>query len=435
MAAVTKITSPEVFYQLGLLSLSQGNLSAFEKENKEDASIIKIRILEHLKIKQLMAENKFSQAMILINNLRLQLGEHISLYCDLASIAYALGNYSVWNQTVTEIQNILPEIKLKLSPDSLTRTQLLLAKFFEEQGLIYKSYDTLVDAVDLAPTILKPRVQANLVRLLSLHQISNDLTTYYKELKQFASGEFEFNTYPEILHSLALAEAKLFGPETLSNAVFKTHSLEQMDKSLVIYDLVQLSILSKYKFPQGLILPHPSNFYERCLNKVIDNNLESNEWLEWASLMPLGNYFVLCKPLSNTLDSNQKPVFQKQLNLLLKSLPLVEQRYWQGLINIASNEVIKYNIDENLRTFCTDGININLKQKKILFTLLKTTIETPKISLENATRKLFFCEYNESYYHRLRRLVKRLNDEFNKQGLPQPLSIEAEHILLSSTYK
>lgn len=441
MVAAKSLSPFEVFYQRGLLSLAEGTFSEFVKSNSSPTNVQK-RIVAHLEIKKLMSEVNYQKTLIALGEARANFGEHISLLCDEACIYYLQNNFSVWAEKVDKIERRLVQVEKQLSHESLTKTVMLLAKFFEGLGHIRKAFRYLQKAEKISQGVLKIRVRANIVRLLSVHPISTFLSQYYVNLKQYAESETEFNSYAEFQHALILGETRLFGVNSITEGFVRLMSegkINYEDSNLILYDVLQILMTTNADIPEPIkryvAESIPKTYYEGCLKELILSN-NTKGWINWASNMPLGEYFLLCSTVDRKLE-NSKPehkTFRAQLELLLKSLPLAERRYWKSQPNVSSAEKaekLRLQIDPKSKSVSVNGTKISFASRGALHKLLNYMVLVKRASLEDVTRELFAAEFNESYYHRLRRLVKRINDEFTSRFLAPPLKCSRSELEIS----
>jgi hypothetical protein len=436
-----EINIHEEFYRDGLEALSAGIFDLFEAKYKTTNDKKAQRILNHLKIKSLMATGEFKEAINKTKKTRLQFGDHIGLVCDLASLYYLTNQYSLWGQCLEELEAILSANQGALATESYAKSILLLAKFQEEQGAISKAYSSLQMLGGKTFDSLKLRIHANLLRLDAFYKISNNVSTYYYEIKQSLNSDLGYNTSPEIAHALILGELDIFGIEELEKNLLKLSKSDMLQDDLLLIMIDMALLLSQRDLAVPIWLSDKlknfssSNLFEQKLIDYMTNNPNfSEDWIQWPTQMPLGNFFQLSKLLEKRLTSTQNKTLQKQLILLTKQLPVADQKYWRRFSSDQNDSRLTINHQQDDRSIKIEDISISLKNKKILFEVLVLVSREKKVMLSSISKNIFHSEFNESYYHRIRRLVKRINDEFEAKLLPPPISCDKNHLLLCKKY-
>jgi hypothetical protein len=426
------------FFQNGLEALAEGSFPGFESKYRQNATNEIERILGHLYVKDLMSKNLNKAAITFIKKTRAMYGDHIMLISDLAALYYLTGQYALWAETLVEFEATLVQQRKNLTSETYIKCMLILAKFQEEQGAISKSYATLLLIEKCEEPGLKLRIQANLLRLDVFYGRLKNLN-YYSKIKQAIKSDLGFNTLPEVVHAVALAEVEMLEAHKIEKNLIKVFesTLPQEDKLLMLFDVALLLSLKKIPFSQGLLEllkeARPEVLLEDKIKTYIFNIKEFNvDWDQWSEEMPLGHFFHLSRLLTNTLAADEQAVLNKQILLLTKGLPPVDQSYWRGFL--VGNERLEIKLDQIEYNISIGEIKISLKNKKNLFEVMNVLVGVESISLEDVTLKLFESEYNESYYHRIRRLVKRLNDEFENCMLPAALKCGKTHLGLSDRY-
>lgn len=95
--------------------------------------------------------------------------------------------------------------------------------------------------------------------------------------------------------------------------------------------------------------------------------------------------------------------------------------------------------DENLVLFLQEthfsvelnGNSKSFAKSKPSFELLKMLSKQSDLSLEDVVQKLWQASWNESYYHRVRIMVKRLNDELQSLcGIPKCIFVTQQKVTL-----
>lgn len=441
METLQELHPLEELYRDCMEVLGHDSFTEVEKKCRDMNNSKANRILNHVKIKLLMSKGKLKEAISLTKKTRFEFGDHIGLVCDLASLYYSTHQYALWNQCLENLESILSSKTIHLSNESYTKTMLLLAKFQEEQGAISKAYSSLLAIEKDAHASLKLRVHANLLRLDVFYGFSNNVSAYYHEVKQSLHSDLGFNTTAEIIHALALAELELFGIDDLQNTLLKTIPVNILiDDLLLIYIdiallLAQKSIAIPFWISEKLLQLSSANSFEEKILDYISNRKEfTDNWIQWPAQMALGNFFHLSILLNNRIKNEEQKILHKQISLLAKHLPSIDQKYWRKFQINREESCLTINHNDENRLISVEDVRISLKDKKILYEVLILASQEKKVRLSQVAKDIFHSEFNESYYHRIRRLVKRINDEFEEKHLPPPLSCNKNHLLLCAKY-
>lgn len=429
----------ETFYEEGLQQLSMGLAEDFISKNKDSDCKKQRRILEHIKIKNLMAAGSYILCLAQIKRVRAEYGDHISLLCEQAVLYYLTSQFSLWQQAVFQIDEILPTIENHLSQASLAKTWLLQAKFYEEMGYVRYSLELLNRAEKHARNELFLRVRNNKLRLIALYPISNEFDQLYLETKQSVNAELGFNTHAETMHALILAECQRYSDLALNSALQRLKNLElaEQDTSLIIFDLCVLFIKKNNPLSKDLINKlyqvSPQNEFESNLKKLIlHDKIQENTWLNLLEKMPLGNFLTLCPFIEQQLDKDEKETFHQFYDSVYKTLPRREQKNWERTSAI---ETIPWNLDLGNKKVKINDKEVSFSSRKTLFQFLELMSFHKDLSLEMVVKNLYDSEYNDTYFHRIRRLVKRINDEFETLAFPKVLSCDKENVRLLTPYR
>ncbi|MNL52232.1 hypothetical protein D3C87_1753890 [compost metagenome] len=102
--------------------------------------------------------------------------------------------------------------------------------------------------------------------------------------------------------------------------------------------------------------------------------------------------------------------------------------------SLASDQIVAV-LTSDMKLVINDRFHLNLASKKKIYELLSHLSSQKSMSLEELTKKIYEAEYNESYFHRLRRLAKRFNDEVLAVGAPALLEVKDGQISLLADLK
>ncbi|MFS4461031.1 hypothetical protein [Bdellovibrio sp. HCB2-146] len=425
------------------LTEGQLELFLFERE-KEAVSHSEKRVLVHLRIKEMLQKGEYYSAIEAIQLCFHEKGEHLGLWCDLAACYYLTQQYGLWALTLQKIENLLREFQKQISDVSLTKTRMMLAKFFEETGDLQKSLSYWMECLEGSDIELILRARINIVRLLALYPLGPELTTYYRDLKPALRSKLAPTLEIEILHALSLAEVSLLGPATWSQLkeLIDRYEIGKEDQALLYFDICDLIMRTGEALPESLVHAlaqlTPVGPYEACLkNLALKTRVDQVPWLSLATEMPVGNFLRLASlALTMNLVSNEEAVvLKRQIELTLLGFTPKDRQVWQGLLPSTSSHLLSAVLTEDMKLVINDRFHLNLTSKKKIYELLSHLSSQKSMSLEELTEKIYEAEYNESYFHRLRRLAKRFNDEVLAVGAPALLEVKDGQINLLADLK
>lgn len=411
-------------------------LNSFTPANKTEQ-----RIKAHFWGKILFHQEKFEQASYVFRKAIDDFGEHVGLLSDLLCCHYVSGDYFSWSKNVDRLAEELEKASAKLSTDSLIRTMLLLAKSREEQGLV-------ADALQIYEEMLKktseddflPLVLAQLVRIKSFWGIKKDLPDNYNKLILINEKFFLNHTNVEVQHALILAEMELFGVEEgssrLGNLLTDENNLCDADKRLLIYDYLECNLRLKGVIPE-FVSEYASQItfrddFEDIIHRLTFDGTKSisrGELSELSSKVP-PTCFIRVMIYLGELNNIE---IQRKLLFLLDSLEHKSRKVWtqrfRSLIESSDtrNKLATYDSNSKIITF-GDQV-LNLSRKKMMWGVLEHLLDKGECPIEEFVEKIWQVSYNPSYYHRLRVLVKRLNDLLKRPiGVNDIIAVTAEKI-------
>jgi len=425
----------DTLFRNGLKSLEQSRLEEFLLIESEKAiSKAERRVLVHLQVKGLFNQGRYHESIELIRQCFSENGEHLGLWCDLATAYYLSGQYGLWATTLLQIEDVILPLQDSVSSESLLRTQTMSAKFFEETGDLHKavqySKQTLEKSRDPV-WILRSKV--NMVRLLAMYPLSAELSYYYRDLRTALSGEHSAHLEVELLHAVILAEVSLFGAKMWAQAqtLLSQYQIPQEDLALLVFDVFELALRQGQELPAELKAwlskVNPQCLYEEIIMEIVQEQELSRDWIEVAARLPQGQYLRLATLVlqRQRLSGEGAMTLVRQLELTLMGYNGKDQKVWMSFYaqQVDKSEILMSWQDDS-KLVINDNVHINLSSKKMILKLLRQLEAQPQMAFTDLTEKIYGVEYNESYFHRLRRLVKRFNDDVLALGAPALLEIK-----------
>lgn len=396
------------------------------------------RFKEHLKSKILFFRSDYDKAISLIDKTILKHGPHVGLLSDKAGAFYLKNDFFNFEAAVSklevEYQNCLEDLDI----NSLVSTGICLGKFMEELGHVEKAlrlYESLLLECEFY-THKTPEVLSQLLRLKSQWKITKEIEIDYKRLFTLNSELESKNFNIELQHALFLAELELFGQkialERFNNIKDQLHD---DDMNLFVGDYIESSLRNHHKINDKVIslMGKKLNSYEENLIKILNN--DNIVFSKMSSTMPLGQVLRL---MGLVLSSSNAPEgLEGQYTFLLQTVSGKDKSIWQNLIkNADSIELKVVEVDLENKKMASKGQIYDFSRKANSLAILTALKGNQKLDLETAVFKIYGANLDESYFHRLRMAVKRLNGDVAKTLLIDgPIKITNESIEVNSHIK
>jgi len=389
-------------------------------------------------------QSDFRTAIHLFNQTKKEFGHHISLFSEIACCFYLQGDFFRWAHAVDELETEFNKIKDILSFDSQSKTLLLLGKFKEEQAHVYDAlmiYEELYEKNEDAQFM--PVILSQLLRLQSYYGIKKNLSTYYNQLMLVNQQFFLNNINIEVQHALMLAEIELFsieeGLKRLS-LIINDETLSLSDKKLFVYDFIERALWYKNEIPAWLIEIESSiqekDLFEQIIHELLlDKKDEVLKIITKSqnSNMPLSSTLkILIYQMSLAID----PTLKRKWNLMVDSLNHQSLKIWnqrfQSVINTNEDEKVTIRYDRKTKVIYFKDKSLNLSKKKAMINFWEAIFDQKDMLVENVVKTLWQADYNESYYHRLRMMAKRLNEILaDLTAIPELIKVTTEKVQIS----
>lgn len=369
-------------------------------------------------------------------------GSHVLILAELVACYFMNKQYTSWKLAVEKLDSEIKIIGKKVHPINRYRVEIILAKSLELQGFLVEAYQKYLALYQKAPIQFKIKGLCNLVRLEAQYPISTDFSKYYLSLKQFVFTNEQPDYDPDILHSLLLAEAEHLDVEI----AFK--NLELIPKSfacfyaLAFYELLDIWMRKDNQALEKLTKKlgdsvKPENIYQEKLLSISKNQFPL-DWYTWSHVIPMAQYFRLIRFIYQKLEPKDQSLCAAQVNLLLKGLSATSRNLWlkffkkdEVVLDIVSSTVALTWISEDCLQW--NQAIIDFGKQQLLKKLVSILIEKRELLISEACLLLWDCEINESYTHRLRHLVHRINNLSKKEAFSNLLKINTQTIQLFTT--
>lgn len=374
------------------------------------------RFKEHLRSKILFYRNDYDKTISLIEKTIHKHGPHVSLLSDRACAFYLKNDFFNFEAAVSKLELEYQSCLEDLDIDSLVNTGVCLGKFLEELGHVEKAlrlYESLMLECEFY-THKTPIVLSQLLRLKSQWKIQKEIEIDYKRLftlnAQLKSKNFNF----ELQHSLFLAELELFGPKVAVERFneIKEH-LSAEDLNLFVGDYIESALRNKFSIDENIssLLNKGLNPYEEQLLKIL--NRENIIFSKMSTTMPLGHVLRL---MGLVLTSDSCPDgLEGQYTFLLQTVSGKDKAIWQNLIKDAQKIEMKIiDLDLSQKKMAFNGHVYDFARKGNAMSILQALSVNEKLSLESAVSTIYGASLDESYFHRLRMAIKRLNSDVAK---------------------
>ncbi|MGI4992106.1 hypothetical protein ACRXCV_05725 [Halobacteriovorax sp. GFR7] len=387
----------------GQFDIAHIAISNFNPELKDQE-----RKVNHLKAKLHLFKGEYRNCVKSIHQIEEEYGQHIGLLADKCCALYMMEDFIRWQEATKELEIRLDEYRNILSNSTYIKSAICLGKFKEELGEINESlliYKNLLSNLDKVKEDY-PMVLAQIVRLKSKWKLSKDLNTLYKDLFTINEERYHTNFNIELNHSLLVTELELFGFEIAFERYENIKSkLDKQDRALFLSEIIEY-LLKNNKGIQDNIINEFSKVGESSFEKNLGLLSQGKE--AKIKSMPIHSSLTL---YSIMISKNMKKdiLYRDQFNFLIQSFSTKTKALWQALIS--TDVLVEIKLEGSVVSYKSKSIDLN--RKKVALALVKAMTEKKVISLEDLTLLIWGNEYNDSFYHRIRIAIKRLNTELS----------------------
>jgi hypothetical protein len=418
------------------------------------------RIVKHFCGLAHVINGSLMKAKLELEEAQKKYGGHIGILRDLSAVHYQIGEIDLWRTQYQELADRLEKLRSQLSTETILSCELILAKYYEEEGLVARALSAYEDCYRVSSNELEKKHSstneglaqkrwlclAQIIRLKALYRQTVGLGGMYKEL--VSRNEAHLNTYThfEIHHALMLAEISLVGVEhawsrvktSLADTKLKPH-----DRRLIFFDFVEEARLqnaslseevSRYVPNMDGALTFEKEMFRLCfseserLNPVHLNQMAPD--LTWAGYLRLLSLYFVDDPRSSR--------GQEIKNMFMLALEAVEENsrpFWvQRLMPFLGEEELKIRFDKKRRRLCFLNKELDLSRKRSMLAVVEHLSHSPQQSVEELIDRLWNCDYSPEHYHRLRMTIHRLNQQlFDLTAITKSVEINAEQVEVKSS--
>ncbi len=452
------------------LKIVQNHLHSGRTEQATDAlstlnavSPQQSRMIEHYQGKILMRQEKYYLAKRQLAKARQVWGDHIGLIGDMAMCAFLNGQVADWEYHVREMAMILKLTGDRLCLDSFVRSSVLLAKFHEELGEIVNAERILAAAHnrtssnDLSIEMehffsLQNLALANLLRINALFFSEAKIATLYSQVMRSEPRNHELQV--EVEHSLLLVEMRLIGRKAALQRLVRIwpQLIHSDDRRLLAWEYLEYALRHAWPLEECQFLYDPASWLpstvtERDLLTLCRRKLKTPEsQLQKLNCLTaivagctvgegLRFIAVLCalKRQGEKILEHDDDLISQSRDLLLRGLDSSTKQLWsrhfEGHIDATS---LRLSLNSKNYRFSYLQSEVSLKRSPTLFLFAAQFVEQKEIPLAELSQNLWNSEFNESFYHRFRMQVGRLNDILEKlTGIQNLFSISKDSVKIN----
>ncbi|MBE8221624.1 MAG: hypothetical protein HAW60_02730 [Bdellovibrionales bacterium] len=373
-----------------------------------------LRKQAHQQAQKYIQKDDFHKAISIMESAVKDFGPHVGLLCDLSSCYYMTNEFSRWKNSISTLIKEFIKAEQSLSEISILHTIIKLGNFYEELAQPNMALEFYEKAKNLNPS---PLILSSLARCrVFLNQSRKIIAPLYTETINTLQKE-NYNTSAEIDHNLILVEASLIGFSSAIKRleIIKKEKHRQSDFHLILYDLYELALIKKEDENMSLLQDwvqksNPTSNFEKYLKNYHSSQLSLIDTIELEKQLSLANFLQI---LALEINKNPKNLeIKTKLQLLIDGLPtparLMYLKKWELIIG----QQTLY-LDLHKKTIANEQNKISLHSKKLIFLSIKLLCKENTCSKEQFVKKIYGAEYNNSYHHRIRELVKRINLELS----------------------
>lgn len=374
----------------------------------------------------------------------LEFGENISLQRDLACCYYLLDEIDEWRQSYQFLEATLHRSDIAIQDIQTWRAQLILGKFYEEEGLIHKAreyyQETWKAALIANNTTIVQQALPQLLRVLALFTNSDEISSLYAQLVDIDTSKISPDLTIEMEHSLMLAELYLIGPNhawTRVQAAFTEPYWSEEDRRLILFDFAEEVLMRKETLPMELTSFISSDWslsaHEEQILRFIQNPNEVKiHWLNRlaprlsAACRLRGLFLFLASQDSGDL---QKEVHRK-IQLLLGVLPVEARGYWLHKVEPYYEKTdLTITVDPKMKKLTYQNKELDLSRKKGMLQIMSELGGEPSLSVDALIEHLWSTDYSPEHFHRLRMTIHRLNNLlFDLTSIQKVVEFDSEKV-------
>lgn len=380
--------------------------------NNQQRSILRKK--GHEGAKKLMSKGDFSQASQALLETYIDHGPHVGLLCDLAASFYVIENHDQYSHFRGVLFNEYETQREFLSYESRFKTALFIGKLHEDEGRITDALNSYDEALGSASSLSQQQLaEVQILRLKSYFNITG-LEVLYRHCLRHSQGHTE--SIIELEHGLILAEIRLFGLSIAHERLgqlLSSHSLNPSDLNLVIFDFLEEAMLCGQLETYSRLIESVSmeqiDYFERHLYALLKGEVVSISAInQVAGKMSFANLIRLHLLVSVVGKGSRE--FERRAEYLLNSLNQKDQKFYISKFReagVGQGSLVIYDVRDS--TMYYSERNLKFKEGSFQDLCFQAFMGRSKMPIEEFVSIVFSCEWNETYYHRVRMGLTRLN--------------------------
>ncbi len=413
------------------------SLHAPDESETVEKSNARLRKEAHLSAQVLLHQNRHEEAIQILELALATYGSHVGLLADLGSCYFSLQKILKWRSCFEMLNREFEVVKPKLSMDSRYRTEIILAKFEEEDGRLAAAIERVSrvweeirnectsDSHQLTELIL-----THLVRIKSTIGDQTHLPSLYTQLLQIAANHLRPYHHVELQHALLTCEYAMMDAATAReryHRVVEAGQLIPQDHEWLTFDVLQLELLTMCSSSSS-VQPEILSAARRC-EELRQLNRYNLTLLSWATQAPATSAWRIREALSqmnlgdalrlaairwrhhNAAASVTQPEpfsdLQRDVGIILKGLAAREQKLW--LTHFRGNKSdFEISIDPKTQSISFHHREVRLA-KPLMIRFLNAAVQATQWNLEDFCLEVYGVEFNASYLDRIRMQGRRLD--------------------------
>ncbi len=422
------------------LDLALSQLNEWTPEGRVDE-----RIKLHFQALVQIQKGEFQSARRVLIDARARFGDNLGLLRELMICHYHLQEMDEFRELFNELEDLWIKLRPQLSDQTCFEVAIALGKICEEEARLAPAQIYYDEALLYAHSaVQRVRVLVQKGRWLALHDPNEKLGAIYRELISMPKTRLSEDLTIEREHSLMMIEMQLIGRNHAWMRIERLLSeLDATDARLMVFDFLELS-LAKGDPIAPSVLKLAGEFkdldpFEQFIRDHLHDSLEENQRLsklaDLASQISWSCHLrLLCLSANSATDKSLKDGYLKNIDLVLSALDEKSQFIWKQQLNeILQSPETAVELNVGKSEVVISGKLIELKKKKSAAILLEALAQNAILSVDDAIKNLWGCDFSPEHYHRLRMTIHRLNTLVNEQtGTGKIIEVDAEKVQIRS---
>ncbi len=405
---------------------------------------------QHDFAKNFLMDGKFKDAIRILKEARQQHGDHIALLADLAVCHYLDGRMIEWKNYLDQTAESFAENESFLSRDTKFASTLVLGKFREEEGRIDQAlqlYDKLLTSLDMQRDGEYYAIGlAQLLRLGVQFDLDRPLAEYYNTLCRLVDIESNSEDRVDILHACMLAELSIVGAQAALDRleqILELPDVLEAEKSLAYFDLLEAFLrLNARHLPDRmaalLTKVQALDVYEKTLEQMAFSPEELSSNVNLAPGLSTANSLRLQSLIFFFETSTERQIeIRRRIVFILSGLGETAEKIWRKYLrHTLQDKHVALELCEKTENLRVGNCVLSLRRKRNMQKLLSAMLEKQELDVDSVTQLVWDAEYNESYYHRLRMLGRRLNELlYTNFGVEKAIIVDSDRVAINESIR